>query len=205
MPSSKPPTNVPVDAQPSRVSTTAGRLNERSALPPAIPETTIDIEIKNEDILTFEGDGIVVPTFSGGQMAEGIAARIKAAAGDDVELEAVEHAPIAVGAALVSIGGTLKVKYLIHAPLIEQPGLRVGVENIRRATRAGLLAATHYRMESIAIPGMGYDEMGVPHDEAARAIIDEVRGYKGTLPTRVTLLDADPEMYDSFLTEFGEP
>ena len=70
--------------------------------------------------------------------------------------------------------------------------------------RAGLLAATHYQLDSLGIPGMGYGENGVPHDEAARAIIDEVRAYKGQGPSQVTLMDRSDDMYEAFITELGE-
>ena len=116
----------------------------------------------------------------------------------------MEHVPLAVGAALVTDGGKMSVDYIIHTPIMEQPGMRVGVENIRRATRAGLLAATHYQLDSLGIPGMGYGENGVPHDEAARAIIDEVRAYKGQGPSQVTLMDRSDDMYEAFITELGE-
>ena len=175
---------------------------------PAVPvnttEMTTEIEVVQEDLLSYKGDGILVPTVSDARMTEGIAARVKKAAGADVEADAMDHIPIAVGAALVTEGGKMSVEFIIHSPLVEQLGMRVGVENIRRATRAALFAATHYRMESLAIPGMGYGENGVPHDEAARAIIDEVRAYKGEGPSHVTLMDADDEMYEAFITELGE-
>ena len=117
---------------------------------------------------------------------------------------AAKSAPIAVGAALVTPGGKLGVTHVIHSPIIEQAGLRIGVENIRRATRAGLLAATHFQFDKVAIPGMGYGEGGVPHDEAARAIIDEIRAYKVTPPVEVVLMDTEPEMVKAFKTQLGE-
>jgi hypothetical protein len=59
-------------------------------------------------------------------------------------------------------------------------------------------------MERIAIPGMGYVDEGVPHDEAARAIIDEIRAYRNIYPAKVTLLDEDSEMRIAFSIELGE-
>jgi O-acetyl-ADP-ribose deacetylase len=161
----------------------------------------MQIEIRQADLITFEGDGIIVPTVSDGLMTEGVASRVKASAGQDVETEAVKFAPVAVGASIGTSAGKLSVKMIIHAPLVEKIGLRVGVENIRRATRAGLLAATHFQLDKVAIPGMGTGENGVPVDEAARAIIDEVRAYRGAKPSVVVLLDTDPEMVEAFSTE----
>lgn len=173
-------------------------------MPVNTSEFTTEIEVVQEDLLSYNGDGILVPTVSDCKMRSGLAGRVKRAAGVAVERDAMEHVPLAVGAALVTDGGKMSVDYIIHTPIMEQPGMRVGVENIRRATRAGLLAATHYQLDSLGIPGMGYGENGVPHDEAARAIIDEVRAYKGQGPSQVTLMDRSDDMYEAFITELGE-
>jgi O-acetyl-ADP-ribose deacetylase (regulator of RNase III) len=76
--------------------------------------------------------------------------------------------------------------------------MRIGIENVRRATRASLLAADHYQMEQIGIPGIGYGENGIPYDETARAILDEIRAFRGDNPKSVVLLDTDTTMITSF-------
>jgi len=154
--------------------------------------------------VAYEGDGLVVPTISEASMVEGLAARVKAVAGKAVEDEAKRSAPIAVGAAVVTSGGALSVTRVVHVPLTEQPAMRVGVENIRRATRAGLLAANHFQLERVGFPGIGYGEIGVPYDEAARAMIDEVRAFRAPFPCSVVFMDTDPEMVEAFQSELSE-
>lgn len=173
-------------------------------MPVSTSYSNISIIAEQAELISFKGDGIIVPTISDGQMSEGIAAMVKKAAGAIVEEEATRSAPIAVGAAVVSSAGKMQISHIIHSPLLEHLGMRIGVENIRRATRAGLLAATHFNMEHIAIPGMGYGENQVPYDEAARAIIDEIRAYKSTPPTAVTLMATDEAMFAAFKTEIDE-
>jgi O-acetyl-ADP-ribose deacetylase (regulator of RNase III) len=165
----------------------------------------IRIDVRSGDILDFEGDAILVPTASDGRMTEGLAARIKQRLGNRVEAEVVAHAPIAVGAALLtSAGEPLKVKHLIHSPVVETTGQRTGVENIRRCTRAGLLCVRHYRLERIGIPGLGQGDLGVPEDEAARAILDEINGFRtSSHPTTITLIDEDPIVIDAFEALLG--
>lgn len=141
---------------------------------------------------------MVVPTNSYGLMTEGLAEQLRDLAGQQVEQEVARSAPIAVGAAVVTGSGDLGVRHLIHVPVVEQPGQRVGIENVRRATRASLLAANHFKMERIAIPGIGYGENGIPFDETARAILDEIRAFRGDNPRSVVLIDTDPEMIASF-------
>ncbi|MCA9667556.1 MAG: macro domain-containing protein [Myxococcales bacterium] len=158
----------------------------------------MQIEVRTGDILAFEGDAIILPTLSDGSMQEGIAAAVREIVGGEVEEQVRAHAPIAVGAAFVTEAPGLGVRHLIHVPLIEESGMRVGIENIRRATRAGLLGATRLGLDSVAIPGIGYGETGVPHDEAARAIVDEAMAYRGPHPTSVVLVDQDERMVAAF-------
>lgn len=160
----------------------------------------MQLQLIDAPILHFDGDGVMVPTNSMGLMSEDIAAEVKAVVGQSVEDEVMRHTPIAVGAAMVTETDSLAARYLIHAPLVEEPGMRVGVENIRRATRATLLAADHYQMERIGLPAVGFGEDGVSHDEAARAMIDEVVGFKSDYPAAVAILCQDADMLDALHT-----
>jgi O-acetyl-ADP-ribose deacetylase (regulator of RNase III) len=165
---------------------------------PGVHANSAQIDIRQEDILAYDGDGLLLPTLSPGTMIEGLAIRVKEIVGQLVEDAVAKHAPIAVGAAMLSEAPSMPVRHLIHAPVAESPGEKSRIENVRRATRAGLLAANHYELERIAIPGIGYGESGIPHDEAARAIIDEIRGFKGGFPKQISLIDEDIDMVDAF-------
>jgi O-acetyl-ADP-ribose deacetylase (regulator of RNase III) len=107
-------------------------------------------------------------------------------------------APIAVGAAVVTSAGRLYARHVIHAPTMEEPGIRIGVENVRRATRAALIAAAVNGLETIAVPGMGTGDGGVDPDEAARAIVDEIRAHRGARPSVIYLLAVDDYMLTAF-------
>jgi O-acetyl-ADP-ribose deacetylase (regulator of RNase III) len=74
----------------------------------------------------------------------------------------------------------------------------VGIENARRATRAALIAAAAHGFDMIALPGIGTGSGGLSHEEAARAIVDEVRGHKGPKPGIVYLVDLSDLMLRSF-------
>jgi len=102
--------------------------------------------------------------------------------------------PIAVGAAVVTNAGKLWAKHVIHAPTMDQPGEKVGVENVRRATRAAMLAAARNGFDVVAIPGMGTGLGGVDPADAARAMVDELRAHRQPKPTTVYLVDIDDEI-----------
>jgi O-acetyl-ADP-ribose deacetylase (regulator of RNase III) len=164
----------------------------------------MEIIVLQAALASYHGDGVIVPTNSYGLMSEGLAAQLKQVGGKIIEEEVAGAAPIAVGAAVVTGGGGLQVSHVIHVPVVEQPGMRIGIESVRRATRAGLLAANHFGMERIAIPGIGYGENGIPYDETARAIIDEIFAFKGQQPSSITLIDTDTTMVEAFHHEISD-
>jgi O-acetyl-ADP-ribose deacetylase (regulator of RNase III) len=142
-------------------------------------------------------DAIVNPANSLGIMGGGASGAIKRRGGDKIQQEAMACAPIAVGAAVVTTAGKLYAKAVIHAPTMEEPGLKIGVENVRRATRAALIAAAHHGFEVIAFPCLGMDG-GVDRDEAARAMVDEIRAMRAQKPGTIYLVDGDDTMLTSF-------
>src|SRR5262249_6718200 len=134
-----------------------------------------------------------------GIMGGGAAGAIKRRGGDKIQQEAMSCAPIAVGAAVVTTAGRLHARAVIHAPTMEEPGLRIGVENVRRATRAALIAAAHHGFDVIAFPGLGGPGGGgVDPDEAARAMVDEIRALRTPKPQTIYLVDTDDGMLGAF-------
>jgi O-acetyl-ADP-ribose deacetylase (regulator of RNase III) len=134
--------------------------------------------------------------------------KIKTAGGQSIEDEAREAAPIAVGAAVVLTAGELFAKAVIYAPTMEEPGMKIGVENVRRCTRAAMLAAARYNHAVIAFPLIGIGVGGVPIDEAARAMVDELRAHKQPMPQTVYLMASGPEMvfyYEEALRLASQP
>src|SRR5687767_15032574 len=135
----------------------------------------MQVHVAKADITLLPVDAIVNPANSLGIMGGGAAGAIKRRGGDVIQREAMACAPIAVGAAIVTGAGKLYAKHVIHAPTMEEPGLKIGVENVRRATRAALIAAAARGFDTIAFPGLGTGNGGVDQDEAARAMVDELR------------------------------
>ena len=158
----------------------------------------MQVHVAKADITLAPVDAIVSPANSLGIMGGGLAGAIKRRGGDKIQHEAMACAPIAVGAAVVTTAGRLHTRAVIHAPTMEEPGLKVGVENVRRATRAALIAAAVNEFDVIAMPGLGTGIGGVDWDEAARAMVDELRAHRQAKPTTIYLLDTDDEMLAAF-------
>src|SRR5262245_65332143 len=154
----------------------------------------MQIHLAKGDITQMPVDGLVNPANSLGIMGGGVAGALSRKGGPSIQREAMSLAPIAVGAAVVTNAGTLWAKRIIHAPTMEEPGSKVGVENVRRATRAALLAAAHHGLDVIALPGMGTGLGGVDAADAARAMVDELRAHRQPKPVTVYLVDIDDEI-----------
>jgi O-acetyl-ADP-ribose deacetylase len=146
------------------------------------------------DLTELPVDAIVTPTNSQGLMSHGIAAQVLRSGGQAIEEEARDAAPIAVGAAVVTTGGELYAKNVIHVPTTEEPGGKPTIESVRRATRAALVAAAAKGYDIIAMPPMCSHTASVPFDETARAMVDELRAHKQTIPQQVYLVTLKQEM-----------
>jgi O-acetyl-ADP-ribose deacetylase (regulator of RNase III) len=149
------------------------------------------VHLAKSDITELAVDAIVNPANSLGIMGGGVAAALSRKGGPTIQREAMSLAPIAVGAAVVTNAGSLWAKHVIHAPTMEEPGTKVGVENVRRATRAALIAAARHGFDTIALPGMGTGLGGVDPSDAARAIADELRAHRQPHPATVYLVDVN--------------
>jgi O-acetyl-ADP-ribose deacetylase (regulator of RNase III) len=136
------------------------------------------IIVKKNDITKIACDAIVNPANSYGYMGGGVAGAIKRVGGLEIEKEAVSKAPINVGQAIATTAGNLPCKYVIHAPTMNQPAMRIGVDNVQLAIRAALKKAEELKIKTIAIPGMGTGVGGVSENDAARAMINVTKEFE---------------------------
>ncbi|NPA85662.1 MAG: macro domain-containing protein [Crenarchaeota archaeon] len=101
-------------------------------------------------------------------MGGGVAGAIKRKGGEEIEREALEKAPVPVGSAIATGAGRLKVRYVIHAPTMERPAMRIPPENAYLATKAALELAKKMGLKKIALPLMGTGVGGLSVEEAVR-------------------------------------
>ena len=154
----------------------------------------MQVHVAKADLWTLPVDAVVNPANSLGIMGGGIGGALRRQGGDVIQQAAMAAAPIAVGAALVTTAGQLPAKHVIHVPTMEEPGMMIGAENVRRAARAALIASDRNNFKVIAIPGIGTDLGNVPIDEAARAIVEEIRAHRRPCPETIYLVDTNEQM-----------
>ena len=84
--------------------------------------------------------------------------------------------PVEPGECVVTSGGRLAARYVIHAAVMGQD-LRTSADLIERATRNALAVAEELRLASVAYPALGTGVGGFPVDECARIMIDAIRAH----------------------------
>lgn len=160
------------------------------------------ILIEKGDITKTTCDAIVNPANSFGYMGGGVAGAIKRVGGMEIEKEAISKSPIEIGEAVATTGGSLPCKYVIHAPTMKRPAMRIDVSNVKLATRAALKTGKKLNLKSIAIPGMGTGVGGVSKEKAAQSIIKIVTEFENDFE-KIILIDKNDDMIDSFKKSFN--
>jgi O-acetyl-ADP-ribose deacetylase (regulator of RNase III) len=158
----------------------------------------LSIQICTDAWEQVEVDAFVCPTNSLGLMTHYPASKLKELAGGDVEAHVRAHTPLAIGAAFVTHAGAMKARHLIHVPNTDEPGGRVQVEDVLRASAAVIVACAVKGFTSVAVPLMGAYDTGIPAEEAARAIHSEFRGYRSEKPLRVLFMAKDADEVEVF-------
>src|SRR5215813_8173863 len=95
------------------------------------------IETQQGDISQAAVDAVVNAANNHLWMGAGVAGALKRAGGSEVEREAVAKGPVEIGEAVVTSGGALPAKYVIHAAVMGQD-LTTDRSKIGRATRNSL-------------------------------------------------------------------
>src|SRR5262245_1775677 len=98
------------------------------------------IEIVEGDIAAQDTDAIVNAANNHFWMGAGVAGAIKARGGVEVERDAMAQGPVDPGDCVVTSGGRLAARHVIHAAVMGQD-LLTSPELIRRATANALRAA----------------------------------------------------------------
>jgi O-acetyl-ADP-ribose deacetylase (regulator of RNase III) len=119
-------------------------------------------------------------------MGAGVAGAIKRAGGEEIEREAVALGPIPLGEAVVTGGGRLRARHVVHGAVMGQD-LRTDAGLVRKTTRSCLRAADELGVESLALPAFGTGVGGFPLAVCARIMVDEVRAFEPRSMQRVVL------------------
>jgi len=156
------------------------------------------IVVEKKSLVELNVDAIVNPANSLGYMGGGVAGVIKRVGGEQIEKSAVAQAPIAVGEAVLTEGGKLPCKWVIHAPTMERPAQKTDAEKVFRAVSAAIKLAKQKGIKSLAFPGMGTGVGRVKPEDSAKAVVDAIRNFAENKIELIYLVDVNDEMINAF-------
>ena len=136
----------------------------------------IALEVQQADVTRLDVDAITNAANTRLKHGGGVAAAISRAGGPAIQRESDEKAPIALGDAVETTAGDMPARYVIHAATMELGGPTSG-QIITQATRSTLAKADELGCRSLALVAFGTGVGGFPLDEAARLMVDAVRGH----------------------------
>jgi O-acetyl-ADP-ribose deacetylase (regulator of RNase III) len=136
----------------------------------------LTLEIVEGDIAAQDVDAVVNAANNAFWMGAGVAGALKARGGREIEAEAMAQGPVAPGECVVTSGGRLPARSVVHAAVMGQD-LQTSADLIDRATRAALAAAEARGAVSIAFPAFGTGVGGFPLEECAAVMLDAIRAH----------------------------
>jgi O-acetyl-ADP-ribose deacetylase len=137
----------------------------------------IAIEVQQADVTRLDVDAIANAANTQLKHGGGVAAAISRAGGPAVQRESTDKAPIGLGDAVETTAGDMPARYVIHAATMELGG-PTSAEIIAQATRSTLSKADELGCSSLALVAFGTGVGGFPLNEAARLMVDAVRGHQ---------------------------
>jgi len=164
--------------------------------------TSTRIRIIRGDLTEAPVDAVVNAANSGLQHGGGVAGAIVRRGGSIIQEESDRIGFVPVGEAVVTTGGALPAKYVIHAV-----GPRWGEGNeeakLRSAVRSVLKLAAQRKFTRIAMPAISGGIFGFPKDRCAHVIVSEIAAsLTADTPIReIDLYLMDPEMIRFFSSE----
>ena len=162
------------------------------------------IEHLEGDITEMDTDAIVNAANAALQLGGGVAGAIRRKGGSTIQAECDTVGGTFVGGAVITTGGNLKARHVIHAV-----GPRMGEgnedEKLRNATLNSLKVADQRNLKSVAFPAISTGIFGFPVDRCAHIMltttIDYLKGETGI--KKVVFCLFGEESYKTFLKEFA--
>ncbi len=134
------------------------------------------IKLQQGDITELETDVIVNAANSQLIMGGGVAGAIRRKGGPKIQEECNKIGSTYVGGAIITTGGNLKAKYVIHAV-----GPRMGEgnedEKLKNATLNSLKLMDENNLQIIAFPAISTGIFGYPIDRCAKIMIATAKEY----------------------------
>jgi O-acetyl-ADP-ribose deacetylase (regulator of RNase III) len=165
------------------------------------------IELVKGDITKMETDAIVNAANSSLMGGGGVDGAIHRAGGpailDDCRKIIARQGSCQTGEAVITTGGLLPVKYVIHTVgPVWNGGKKNEAEKLTNCYNNSLSLALKNNIKSIAFPNISTGIYGYPKNEAAQVAVNTVNDFlaANTLPVKVYFVCFDDENYQLYKT-----
>lgn len=134
------------------------------------------LELLEGDITEMQTDAIVNAANAQLILGGGVAGAIRKKGGPDIQKQCNKIGGTFVGGAVITTGGNLKAKYVIHAV-----GPRMGEGNedqkLKNATLNSLKLADEYNLKSVSFPAISAGIFGFPIQRCAKIMLRTTIDY----------------------------
>jgi O-acetyl-ADP-ribose deacetylase (regulator of RNase III) len=134
------------------------------------------LELTQGDITDLDADAIVNAANTVLQLGGGVAGAIRRKGGPKIQEECNKIGGTHVGGAVITTGGNLKAKYVIHA-VGPRHGEEHEDEKLKDATLNSLILADKNNLKSIAFPAVSTGIFGFPKDRCATIMLSTTAAY----------------------------
>jgi O-acetyl-ADP-ribose deacetylase (regulator of RNase III) len=144
---------------------------------PDIAPVPPDLEVVVDDLAFFEGEAIARPVTAELTAPTPLLRRLELAAGPALDRQLrLAGEPLAVGAAVVSGAGDLRVQLLVHAVVVSREE-RVSRDGVRRAMLAALQRAADFEIGHLALPPFGLGAGNLDIEDSVAAMLEAVHQH----------------------------
>jgi len=169
------------------------------------PVNGVTVRLISADLTERDVDAIVNAANDRLQHGGGVAGAIVRKGGRIIQEESDRIGFAAVGTAVITTGGRLKARHVIHTV---GPRMGEGDEDnkLRRAMNSVLKLATENGLTSISVPAISAGIFGFPKDRCAKILVNETVAFLKNGPKSALKLVEfcifDQEAYAFFKSEF---
>lgn len=134
------------------------------------------LKLTKGDITDLDTDAIVNAANTALQLGGGVAGAIRRKGGPNIQEECNKIGGIHVGGAVITTGGNLRAKYVIHA-VGPRHGEEHEDEKLKDATLNSLILADKNNLKSMAFPAISTGIFGFPKDRCATIMLSTTIAY----------------------------
>jgi len=157
------------------------------------------LQLVKQDITDFEVEAFVFYAESNLELGSGFGSAIARRGGTSIKAELDKIGSVAPTDAVVTAGGSLKAKHIVHAvgPTFQEEAIE---SKLHTTIQNALKRAEEKGIRQIALPLMGVGFYGIPLDTSSQIMMNSIETYlsKGSSLSEIFICANDAREYRAF-------